>query len=102
MLNLSLFARIAKEFGTPVYVYKENKIREALGLLRKNINSLIFYAMKANNNPEILKILLREGISGIDAVSPEEITLALKALPTKAKPRGNLFLNNSNCNLKLI
>lgn len=92
MLNLSLFARIAKEFGTPVYVYKENKIREALGLLRKNINSLIFYAMKANNNPEILKILLREGISGIDAVSPEEITLALKA---GFKPKQIVFTGNN-------
>ena len=92
MLNLSLFARIAKEFGTPVYVYKENKIREALGLLRKNINSLIFYAMKANNNPEILKILLREGISGIDADSPEEITLALKA---GFKPKQIVFTGNN-------
>ncbi len=73
---------IAKEFGTPVYVYEGKKIVEAHQKLRESIRAEflygILYAMKANSNPEILKILLCDQIEGIDAVSPAEIALALK------------------------
>lgn len=80
MLDFSVFEKIAANFGTPVYVYEENKIREACKRLEDNVGQLpmILYAMKANSNPEILKILLNNGIDGIDAVSPGEIALALK------------------------
>ena len=82
MLAFSLFEKAAKEFGTPIYIYDEKTIREAHQRLRKNIRGNgpygIEYAMKANSNPEILRILLLDQIDGIDAVSPGEIERALK------------------------
>lgn len=85
MLDFSVFEEIAERFGTPVYVYEERKILGALWKLKKNIQEImknyfhlsIFYALKANSNPEILKILLQNGVIGIDAVSPGEINLVL-------------------------
>lgn len=84
MLDFSVFEKIAEIFGTPVYVYEEKRILGALRKLREsiNVNGItcgILYAMKANSNLEILKILLNNGIDGVDAVSPGEIALALKA-----------------------
>jgi len=82
MLSPAVFEKAAKEFGTPVYIYDEKTIREAHQRLRENIrtNALdgILYAMKANSNPEILRILLQDQIEGIDAVSRGEIERALK------------------------
>jgi diaminopimelate decarboxylase len=85
MLNFGLFEKIAKEFGTPVYVYDEKKIREQAGLLYSSLPyspKCLLYAMKANSNPHILEILMTTeiggGIGGIDAVSPGEIDCALK------------------------
>jgi diaminopimelate decarboxylase len=37
------------------------------------------YACKANTNTNILKIMRENGINGIDAVSPNEVLVALKA-----------------------
>ena len=71
---------IAKEFGTPIFVYSENRIienfRRFLSAFKKYYKNVeIRYAMKANPNPYILKILKEQG-SGIDAVSINEIKLA--------------------------
>lgn len=82
MRNSKIFERIANKFGTPVYVYEEKKIVEAHQKLQESIRAEfpygILYAMKANSNPEILKILIRNQIEGIEAVSPAETALALK------------------------
>ena len=70
---------LVKEFGTPIYVYDANHIRLQYNKLTTafaRINHRIHYAMKANENPEILNILKDLG-SGIDAVSPYEIDRAL-------------------------
>ena len=72
---------IAARTGTPAYVYDENTIRKKFGELKKVFSSFdpeIHYAMKANENPEILKIIKDLG-GGIDAVSPNEISRALEA-----------------------
>ncbi len=67
-------------FGTPTYVYKGGRIREKARTLRDAIPyfpTKVLYAMKANSNPEILKILKEEGV-GVDAVSPGEVALGLR------------------------
>ncbi|HCE43173.1 MAG TPA: diaminopimelate decarboxylase [Lentisphaeria bacterium] len=71
---------IAEKYGTPTYVYDENKIREnyrrALGAFSKYYPDFrFFYAVKACNNPAIVNILRQEG-AGIDAASVNEILLA--------------------------
>ncbi|MCX7821693.1 MAG: diaminopimelate decarboxylase [Brevinematales bacterium] len=72
---------LIQKFGSPLYVYSEKIIKEKFYKLKKSItykNTNILYAMKANSNFQILKMLAREGC-GIDAVSIEEIEIALKA-----------------------
>ena len=54
---------IAKEYDTPLYVYDENAIRERAGTLLKAFSKhyqkfKLYYAIKANNNLTILKILV--------------------------------------------
>ncbi len=72
---------IAKQYGTPVYVYNEEIIREHMAAVGKVITKYPYtanYSVKANTNIEILKLALDEGIN-CDAMSPGEITLLLKA-----------------------
>ena len=74
-----LLLKIAKKYGTPVYVYSEAVINRQIQQLQTDFKDLpydIHYAMKANENPEILKIMLKNGL-GIDAVSVNEIKRAL-------------------------
>lgn len=72
---------IAKEFGTPVYIYHAERIEEQLHELNtafKNCNAKFFYAAKALTNINILKLMKSLG-AGIDCVSINEVQLALKA-----------------------
>jgi len=72
---------LVEEFGSPLYVYEEDTIRERVRELVRAITyspKEIKYACKANTNIEIMRILCEEG-AGIDAVSPGEIRAALTA-----------------------
>ncbi len=71
---------LAASYGTPLYVYEENRIRDnyrrALSAFRKYYpDTRFFYAIKANNNLALANILRQEG-AGIDAASVNEILLA--------------------------
>lgn len=70
---------LAAAYGTPLYVYDGSLIRqryrELLSCFPWPVR--LFYAMKANYQPAILRILREEGAS-IDAVSPADVILALK------------------------
>ncbi len=71
---------LAARFGTPLYVYNGDLIISRYHELFSHIKwkkLKIFYAMKANYNPDVLKLLHDAG-SGIDAVSPGDVDLALK------------------------
>lgn len=75
--------QLAREYGTPLYVYIERRIIENYTRLRDTLNRLyprsrVLYSAKANTNLEVLRLLRRHG-SEIDAVSPGEVYLALKA-----------------------
>ncbi len=77
---------IAREVGTPVYVYSSatlerhlNVYREALAAHRDRLGEpLVAYAVKANSNLSVLATLARLG-SGADTVSEGEIRRALAA-----------------------
>lgn len=73
---------LAKQFGTPLYVYNADKIREKISVLRtsfgNDISLKIKYACKANTNLSILRLMRSEGVE-IDVVSPQELELALLA-----------------------
>jgi diaminopimelate decarboxylase len=74
---------LAEEYGTPLYVLDEERIRENYQRIHQAFYNnyqdfKIFYACKANTNLAVLRILEKEGCS-IDAVSPGEIYTALMA-----------------------
>ena len=72
------FAALAARFGTPLYVYDEATILRQLAQLRRYISAEIRFAVKANSNIQILK-LLRENGCGFDVVSGGELERALLA-----------------------
>ncbi|HIQ49121.1 MAG TPA: diaminopimelate decarboxylase [Aquifex aeolicus] len=70
---------LAKEYGTPLYVYSANYIKDRFNAYREAFpDALICYAVKANFNPHIVKYLAQLG-AGADIVSGGELYLALKA-----------------------
>ena len=72
---------IAVRFGTPVYIYDASVIRRQIERVRRAFADLPFrpfYAMKANSNDAILR-MIHDGGFGCDAVSPGEIFLARHA-----------------------
>ena len=73
-------AELAAKYGTPLYVYDEQKIRDnyrrAVATFRKYYPDFrMFYAVKCCNNPAIVNILRQEG-AGADCASVNEILLA--------------------------
>lgn len=75
--------KLAEQFGTPLYAYSESRILENLSTLKNAFESQfksfsLHYAVKANGNLSILKLLHENG-AGADCASPGEIALALKA-----------------------
>jgi diaminopimelate decarboxylase len=80
-------SRIAKEVGTPFYVYSNATLVRhfrALDTAFQNVPHIIAFAMKANSNLAILRLMAREG-SGADIVSGGELYRALKAGVPPAK-----------------
>lgn len=72
---------IAKEFGTPVYVYHAEKIREQYEKLVnafKGSDVLFFYACKALTNLNIISYIKNLG-ANIDCSSINEVKLAMRA-----------------------
>ncbi len=74
--------QIAKEYGSPVYVYDAEKITSQYKRLTKAFNSVknlrVNYAVKALSNISVLKLFNSMG-SGLDTVSIQEVQLGLKA-----------------------
>jgi diaminopimelate decarboxylase len=94
VLSNELLLQAVQEFGSPLYVYDAERIREQYHKLtnafhRSDVH--IFYACKALTNVNILKVLKNQG-SGIDCVSINEVKLALKA---GVEPDKIIFTPNS-------
>ena len=79
--DVKLAERIVSEFGTPVFVTDRSRLENQVKILKEAMpkNGKIFYAMKANYNPAILKVLKYAGVDGIDSVSPFEIEMAMES-----------------------
>ena len=76
-----VLADIARQFGTPCYVYSRTAIEQQWQALDSALAAqkhLICYAVKANSNLAVLNILARLG-SGFDIVSVGELERVLKA-----------------------
>ena len=71
---------IAVQHGTPTFCYSINQIKDNLNNLKKSfskIRPLICYAMKANFNKGIIKIMSKNNL-GVDVVSKGELIQSLK------------------------
>jgi len=81
---------LAERYGTPLYVTDENKLRanirnykRTFGKSNTGIDTNIYFAVKANGNLAILRILASEGV-GADVFSAGELQLTkLAGIPTE-------------------
>ncbi len=81
MLSPSQLLEAAQLYGTPLYVYDADKIKEQYEKLRaafRESNVVIYYACKALTNINILKYVKELG-SNVDCSSINEVKLALYA-----------------------
>ena len=72
---------LAAQFGTPLYVYNEDILRDRMRKVERVIRKYPYtanYSIKANSNLTILKIALEEGLNA-DAMSVNEIKVLFKA-----------------------
>ena len=72
---------LASEVGTPFYCYSSATLRRHMRVMREafdGIETLLAYAMKANSNQAVLKVLAAEG-AGADVVSGGELERAIAA-----------------------
>ena len=77
---------LAKEYGSPLFIYSAKEIEDSFQSYKKGIRDqdLICYAVKANSNINILKLLAELG-SGFDVVSGNELKRCLFAGADKKK-----------------
>jgi len=84
-------AAIAREVGTPVYVYSRATLSRHAKVFREALSALpsvhIAFAVKSNPNLAVLRLLAKEGY-GADVVSEGEMNRALAA---GMKPRDVVF-----------
>ena len=88
---------LAAAFGTPLYVFDEQHIRNMMGVYRDTIercyegNGLVLYASKAFSCKAIYRIAAQENI-GIDVVSGGELYTALQA----GFPAEKIYMHGNN------
>jgi len=72
---------LAGKVGTPFYVYSAATLRRHVNVMREafdGIPTLVAYAMKANSNQAVLRVIAGEG-AGADVVSGGELERAIAA-----------------------
>lgn len=72
---------LIKKYGSPLYIYNEEILRQKCSEMKKLINYPLFqvnYSVKANSNLTLLKIIKDEGLKA-DAISPGEVEVLLEA-----------------------
>ncbi len=73
--------KIVEKVGTPVYIYSHRTLLRHIKAYQGAFDShphIVCFALKANSNPAILRLLAQKGC-GADVVSGGELFLALKA-----------------------
>ena len=71
----ALIKRIVESTGTPVYIYSRHKILSNLDAYKRSFSALgplFCYAMKANSNGAVARLLAQNG-AGADVVSGGEL-----------------------------
>jgi len=88
MIALSRLQKLAKQHGTPLFVIDHDALRKAYRQFRKHLPRIqVYYAVKANPDPEIVRTLFNEGAS-FDVASMPEFNIVfenIKHLPARAR-----------------
>jgi len=85
-------ANLAEDFGTPLYVTSEARLRQNIRAYHSAFpNDDIYFAVKANGNLTILRILSQEG-AGADVFSSGELNLARLA----GMPKDKILFNGNS------
>jgi ornithine decarboxylase len=72
--------RLAKKYGTPLFIIDHNKIRQNYRIFKKYLPRVqCYYAVKANSNQQIIETLFKEG-SSFDVASYNEFMQVYKYL----------------------
>ena len=72
MIPLSRLQKLAKQHGTPLFVIDHDELRRNYREFRKYLPRVqVYYAVKANPDPEIVRTLYKEGASFDVASMPE-------------------------------
>jgi diaminopimelate decarboxylase len=90
---------LAREYGTPLYVYDEATVRQRASEYIAAMGSAgqVLYSAKAFASPQFLRVVAEEGL-GLDVVSAGELHLALKS----GFPQDRIhFLGNNKSRLDL-
>ncbi|HID60658.1 MAG TPA: diaminopimelate decarboxylase [Hadesarchaea archaeon] len=87
---------LADKFGTPLYVVDEQRVREKYRNFHKAFsdrwsNVLVCYALKANSNLAVVRVLQSEG-AGADVSSENELRIAIDA----GIPGENIVFNGNH------
>jgi diaminopimelate decarboxylase len=99
-LSAVALTAIAGEFGTPVYVYHAERIKEQYEILKaafKTSDTRFFYACKALTNINVLRYIKSIGCN-VDCSSINEVLLAVKA----GFAPGNILYTSSNIDFSEI
>ncbi len=93
-VNPDVLVSVADRFGTPCFVYSEHVIRERVRQLREAFAAWdvrLLYAMKANSNVSVLRVMQSMGV-GLDVVAPGEAALAFHC----GYPPEQMFFSGNN------
>ncbi|OGH00208.1 MAG: diaminopimelate decarboxylase [Candidatus Lambdaproteobacteria bacterium RIFOXYD1_FULL_56_27] len=83
---------LAGRFGTPLYLYDEQTLRNRCRSLKDALPGInLYYSAKANSNVSLLKVIKAEGLL-VDAMSPGEVIQELEA---GYQPKELLFVSNN-------
>jgi ornithine decarboxylase len=88
MVTLSRLQKLAKQHGTPLFVVDHDALRKAYREFRRHLPRVqVYYAVKANPDPMIVRTLFEEGAS-FDVASMPEFKIVhenIKDLPAKQR-----------------
>ncbi len=88
MLSKSLLQKLARKHGTPLFIIDHDELRKNYRQFRKYLPRVqVYFAVKANSDPAIVRTLYKEG-SSFDVASMPEFKIVhenIKHLPAKQR-----------------
>lgn len=88
MISLKRLQQLARTHGTPLFIIDHDALRKVYRQFRKHLPRIqVYYAVKANPDPEIVRTLFKEGAS-FDVASMPEFNIVyenIKNLPAKER-----------------